>query len=114
MYKRKSLFSRHETIEIVKSFVKEETYNSKADVIIFYRLLKEYPNESFWRNYSLDFKLNSMAFFLTEDGKHRLLSDYSIFNLDLGSPTVYNVEDAKIGDDALISKSKNTISDLLK
>ncbi len=46
-----------------------------------------YCDLDFWADLDLDFKLNSLAFFLTEDGKRKLRIEYRKKNCDLTPET---------------------------
>lgn len=113
-FKRKSPFSRTEVAEIVKRFLKPENDQPKVETIFFYKLYKEYPYEKFWRVYELDFKLNSLAWLLSEEGQIKLKTDMAVFNLDMPAQTEYTLQENKIGPDLEIKKSNKTLSQLFK
>ena len=53
-------------------------------------LFKIFPNEDFWNGLELSFKLNSLCWFLSDDGRKFLNKEYKKFNLNL--PEVKNFE----------------------
>jgi hypothetical protein len=106
-------FTRTEAITIAKRLVKPETY-SATDVILFYKLYKAYPNEAFWRVYQGKYLVNSLAHYLTPEGKERLETDIAVFSLDLKPQHTYTLESTKIGEDFQIKKIKRSIADYLR
>ncbi len=46
-------------------------------------LFKIFPDESFWDGLELSFKLNSLCWFLSDDGRKFLNQEYKKFNLNL-------------------------------
>jgi hypothetical protein len=53
-------------------------------------LFKIFPNQDFWKSLKLNFKLNSLCWLLSDDGRKFLNLEYKKFNLDL--PEVQNFE----------------------
>jgi len=106
-------FKRAEVIEIVRRLVKPETY-SAADIILFYKIFKTHPNEAFWRVYKGSYLVNSMAHYLTPEGKERLITDIAVFSLDLKPQETYTLETGKVGEDVKINRPKRTIAELLR
>lgn len=115
MTKPKALFNRKETTGLAKRFVKAESYDAARDLMVMYKLFKQFPSEKFWRNYDLGFQLNAALWFLGQDGQDKLKQDWSLFNLDLPKQEVHTLSTEKQGNDfvAPIQKPK-TIADLLK
>lgn len=68
---KRCLFSR---------FLKEENYNYGKEAFIFKRVFQLAPDWQFWRELELDFDLNSMAFFLTKNGRELLAKKYNRYN----------------------------------
>jgi hypothetical protein len=85
--------------------------NWSGEIKLANRILKKYPDWSFWQKYVLEFKLNSLAWFLSKDGRTRLYLDYSKNNLDSGPKIEYDLGE-KIGEDKVIVK-KRGIRELL-
>lgn len=76
--------------EIIGKFIKKERLDSKqvnwgAEIKMLKKLLKEYPDEQFWGQLDLGFKLNSLAFFLTANGKKELKLRFKKFSFDLAN-----------------------------
>ena len=112
--KIKPLFSRAEVAGLCKRFLKEGKYDAIRDTMVMYQLLKQYPNEAFWRGYELGFTLNAMFWFKGKDGQERLARDWSIFNLDLGPQVRHTLEDTKVGEDIVVQKPKTSLFDFLQ
>lgn len=99
---------------LVKRFLKEEAYIPARDIPLFYKVYDLFPDQKFWQGYTMEFQLNSIAYFLSEDGKNKLKSDIALFNLDMPVQLEYNLKQDKVGEDVIISKPKRTMADLLK
>lgn len=112
--KPKALFSRSETIGLCKRFVKPEQYDGARDLMVMYKLFKQFPNREFWLNYTLDFQLNATLWFLGEDGQTQLNRDWSIFHLDLSKQTEYKLEDKKVGEDIPLPPKPKTLAEFLQ
>lgn len=54
---------------------------------IINQLVEIYPNLNFWRNFSMEFQLNSSAWLLTDKGKDYLAQEYRRQTTDLSSLT---------------------------
>lgn len=102
--------------EIIGFFIKEESLEQNKKVPYFWArevkivksLLQTYPEQEFWRTLGLDFKLNSMAFWKTQDGEKILSLKYKMFKMD-AQPKIQQIEisDQKFGEDIEIKKNKN-------
>ena len=72
---------------LVEKFIKEPKKLKPKDwareTKIAQKLYKKYSNERFWRASLLNFKLNSLAWFLSEDGLRFLESNFLILKLKL-------------------------------
>lgn len=79
---------------LIWKFIKNPNHFETKDWIkesgIAKKLLKIYPNNKFWAEILLDFQINSLAWFLTYDGKEFLRIENNKFNLDLSPEKVYN------------------------
>ena len=82
------------------------TCNWPAQLKLANKLIKTYNNESFWTVYSTGFKLNSLAYFLTGDGKNKLFLDYNSYMLANPPKIEYSLGD-KIGEDRKFEKKKS-------
>lgn len=105
-------FTRNEVVGICKRFLKPGAYEPARDVMAFYRLFKLYPDEAFWRAYSLDFQLNAMFYFLSADGRERLSTAISTFHLNLPRAPEVKLEEAKVGEDVVIESKPRTMAEL--
>lgn len=112
--KSASPFKKREVIGLVKRFVKEDSYEPVRDTVAFYKIYAEFPDEAFWRAYDLGFTLQSMFWFLSEDGRAKLKTDIALFHLDMTPQTEYHMEDQKVGEDAPVVRRKTTMADLLR
>jgi len=111
--KPKALLNRAETIGLAKRFVKIDQYDGARDMMVLYRLYKQFPNRDFWLNYTLGFQLNSLLWFLGKDGQERLNKDWSIFHLDLKPQEEYKLEDTKVGEDLTLERKPRTMAEFL-
>ena len=75
-----------------------------------YRLVKD---ESFWKRLHLPFKLNSLAFFLTKDGKDLIRIESKKQKLIFISPQKYSLQKKKVCEDKKVKPQIRTLSDFL-
>ena len=59
-------------------------------------LFKIFPNEQFWNSLELNFKLNSLCWFLSDDGRKFLNQEYKKFNLNLPEIKKFEIENNNI------------------
>ena len=59
-------------------------------------LFKIFPNESFWKNFNLNFKLNSLCWLLSDDGRKLLNQEYKKFKLELPEAKKFQIENNNI------------------
>lgn len=59
-------------------------------------LFKIFPNEDFWKNLTLNFKLNSLCWFLSDDGRKFLNKEYKKFSLKLPETKIFKIENNNI------------------
>jgi hypothetical protein len=70
-------FSRNDYLELIGSFLKKDSpIIWQREIKIAKKLLSEYPSMSFWRGVKIDFKLNSLAWFFSPNGKKILDIEY--------------------------------------
>jgi len=80
-----------------KEFIKKFLKNNK-DIIwpkemkMVKSLLNIFPNEEFWLNLETGFKLNSLCWFLSDDGRDFLNKEYKKFNLELPETKKFEIE----------------------
>jgi uncharacterized secreted protein with C-terminal beta-propeller domain len=81
----------------VKKFIKE---NSSIiwpkELKMVNMLFKIFPNEDFWNSLELKFKLNSLCWFLSDDGRKFLNKEYKNFNLNLPESKKFEIENNNI------------------
>lgn len=73
-------------------------------------LFKIFPNEDFWNNLELNFKLNSICWFLSDEGRKLLNKEYKKFNLQLPEIKKFQIENNNI---ALDSKKSYDLDKVL-
>lgn len=105
---------------VIGNLLKKEHVESKnvdwpAQIKILKKLEKMYPDRDFWCQLDLGFKLNSLAFLLSKDGKIKLKQKFNEYkmDLDLNDKKEYHFEEEKIGLDLEVKKIK-TLMDFLK
>jgi hypothetical protein len=59
-------------------------------------LFKIFPNQNFWNSLQLNFKLNSLCWLLSDDGRKFLNKEYKKFNLNLPEAKKFNIENNNI------------------
>ncbi len=59
-------------------------------------LFQIFPDENFWDNLELSFKLNSLCWFLSDDGRKLLNTEYKKFNLNLPEAQKFEVDNNNI------------------
>ncbi len=67
------------------------------------KLIKSYNCQEFWEKYPNQFPVNSLAYFLTTNGKHELYLNFNKYKLDFPPPKQYDLGD-KLGEDKEIYK----------
>lgn len=114
MSKSKCPLKRAEIQGIVKRFLKEGAYVAARDIPAFYNTYALFPDKEFWLTYQLDFQLNAINWFLTQDGQEKLKTDLALFRLDIKPNTEYHLEPTKTGEDIKVIRPKTTLADILK
>jgi hypothetical protein len=84
-----------------KSFVKKFLKDNinivwPKELKIVKTLFKIFPNDNFWETLNLNFKLNSLCWFLSDDGRKFLNKEYKKFNLNLGEIKKFEIENNNI------------------
>lgn len=59
-------------------------------------LFNIFPNEDFWKSLDLKFKLNSLCWLLSDDGRKLLNQEYKKFKLELPEIKKFNIENNNI------------------
>lgn len=98
-----------------KEHIEQKNVKWAAEIKMLKRLEKSYPDRDFWCQLDLGFKLNSLAFLLSKDGKIKLKQKFNEYkmDLDLNNKKEYHFEEEKIGLDVEVKKIK-TLMDFLK
>lgn len=103
---------------LVSKFVNKDGLNWAREIKIAKKLLKIYPSFDDWTALKLEFKLNSLAFFLTEEGKKEI----SVLKFNKSKENVLNlfskqkeiIEKEKLGLDIEPNKKPLSLEDFLK
>lgn len=92
--------------ELIEKFLKSDRpINWPQEMRLMKDLLKKYPDEAFWRRYNLGFKLNSLFYFYTEDGKKKLANSYNAkLNAIKTEENPVELSKEKIGEDIVVKK----------
>lgn len=92
-------------LELIKKYCKKNLKQWGREVKIAQRLLTYYPRLDFWANFDLDFKLNSLAYFLTPIGKQKLYETYKQYTFVMYEPPKYNIESETPKEENLLKDS---------
>lgn len=83
--------------DFIKKFLKEDANIFwPKEMKMVKNLLKIFPNEDFWNNLELGFKLNSICWFLSDDGRNVLNKEYKKFNFNLPETKKFKIENNNI------------------
>jgi hypothetical protein len=83
--------------EFIKGLLKEgSTIVWPKEMKMAKTLLQIFPNENFWNSLKLNFKLNSLCWLLSDDGRKFLNTEYKKFNLNLPEAKTFEVENNNI------------------
>ena len=89
--------------EFVKKFLKDSSNIVwPKEMRMVKSLFGIFPNEDFWKGLELNFKLNSLCWFLSDDGRKFLNQQYKKFNLNLPEAKKFEIDNNNI---ALENKS---------
>jgi hypothetical protein len=88
-----------------KTFIKKFIKDSKniiwpKEMKMVNILFKIFPDENFWDGLELNFKLNSLCWFLSDDGRKFLNKEYKKFNLNLPETKKFDIENNNIAFEA--------------
>jgi hypothetical protein len=83
--------------EFIKRLLKEDTKIIWPKEMKMANLLfKIFPNQNFWNTLRLNFKLNSLCWLLSDDGRKFLNKEYKKFNLNLPETKNFDIENNNI------------------
>jgi hypothetical protein len=83
--------------DFVKKFLKDSSNILwPREMKMVKSLFKIFPNEAFWKNLELTFKLNSLCWFLSDDGRKFLNVEYKKFNLTLPEAKKFEIENNNV------------------
>jgi len=83
--------------EFIKRLIKEgSTIVWPKEMNMAKTLLQIFPNEDFWNSLKLNFKLNSLCWLLSDDGRKLLNTEYKKFNLNLPEAKTFEVDNNNI------------------
>jgi hypothetical protein len=83
--------------EFIKKFLKDPSNIIwPKEMKMVKMLFKIFPNEDFWSSLELNFKLNSLCWFLSDDGRKLLNKEYKKFNLELPEVKKFEIENNNI------------------
>jgi hypothetical protein len=83
--------------EFIRKFVKDnKNIIWPKEMKMVKSLFKIFPNEEFWQGLELSFKLNSLCWFLSDDGRKFLNKEYKKFKLELPEVKKFEVENNNI------------------
>lgn len=68
-------------------------------------LFKIFPNEQFWNSLELKFKLNSLCWFLSDDGRKYLNTEYKKFQFEPVKPEVFEIKKNNIAFEGKIGET---------
>lgn len=102
--------------QVCERFLKQlDKTNRKKEMLLCQKVLSSNWNKDFWESFRLDFKLNSMAFFLTKKGLDLLKKEILIFSAKIEKEKESIIlSDKKVGEDIVISKKRKTLIDFLE
>lgn len=108
----KKQISNHKLCQlIVRKYVSSNT-NWPKEIKIAKGLILKYKDYKFWNNLK-DFKLPSLAWFLTKDGKNFLELQLKVQNLKIKKNTIFNIKDEKFGDDKVVVRKPKNLFEFL-
>ena len=85
----------------------------KAEMALAKKLYELQSSESFWRKAYLPFKVNSLAWFLTDSGKDYIKLEIKRHLLDFKTTKSYTLNKNKTGSDKKITKKLKSLKDFL-
>ena len=107
----KKVNSKHEAAKfLIKKFLKEKPKSWGREIKIAQRVITVHPEIL---DVNLSFKLNSLAWLLTPDGKTAVNKHLFSVKLDSQPKETYTVGDQKFGEDKVLPAKPKTFKDFL-
>jgi hypothetical protein len=105
------VLTSEEKRKMINDYVKIERLKTPKDwnieVGYINKLESMYPSIEFWRNFNIDYKVQSFCFFLG-GGKEQIIKKYREFTVDLEkTKSNTKLSSAKLGEDVVIKKQLN-------
>lgn len=98
--------------KLIELLVKPENkINWGAEIKIAKWLLDGYPDMVFWSNLNLNYKLNSLAFLVSDRGRAEIRAHWTRFKLASGPNIVYPLEKENV---IQIEPSKHKAKDIIE
>lgn len=84
-----------------KNFIKKFLKNTEniiwpKEMKMVKSLFQIFPNQEFWNSLNLNFKLNSLCWFLSDDGRKFLNQEYKKFKLELPEIKKFEIDNNNI------------------
>ena len=109
----KKILTNHKLCQfIIKKYI-PFNINWPREIKIAQKLLKEYKGYDFWNNLN-QIKLNSLAWFLTEEGQRFINLEIKKQKLKEPNKEKHNIEEKKIGEDKNTCQKPKTILQFIR
>ena len=77
------------------------------------KLFNSRPNVTFWNQVEIDFQLNSLAWFLSEEGEHALKIRGKMAKYSPPENKKYKLSNSKVGKDKKVKTRRKTLIEIL-
>jgi len=88
--------------------------STKREMAIAKKLYQYDSDEKFWTNLHLPFKLNSLAWFISGEGKEYLVQYKKMIKLHIAPPKTHKLQDEKIDEDKKAETKPKNLLDFLR
>ena len=97
--------------DFVKKLLKDNTHIIwPREMKIVKSLITIFPDEVFWNTLDLGFKLNSLCWLLSDDGRKLLNKEYKKFKLNLLEQKKYNIKENNIAFESKIEYDEKPLN----
>jgi len=97
--------------DFVKKLLKDNTHIIwPREMKIVKSLITIFPDEVFWNTLDLGFKLNSLCWLLSDDGRKLLNKEYKKFKLNLPEEKKYNIKENNIAFESKIDYDEKPLN----